>query len=263
MYSKEEFEKLSATNIKKLLAEEVPLEYILWAQEDCRKSVQQLANTYVRKQRNMLIEKKRLDEMYFYEKEFYDSGKYLVCGVDEVGRGPIAGPVTVAAVILPPLLFIDGLNDSKKLSEKKREEIYNIIIDKAISISCISLSVEDIDRLNIYQATKMGMIEAVKNLDIQPEAVLIDAMPIKELAIPTKSIIKGDSKSASIAAASVVAKVVRDKYMKELNDKYPGYGFAKNKGYCTTEHREALENLGITPEHRRSFEPVTSIVNKK
>lgn len=263
MYSKEEFEKLSATNIKKLLAEEVPLEYILWAQEDCRKSVQQLANTYVRKQRNMLIEKKRLDEMYFYEKKFYDSGKYLVCGVDEVGRGPIAGPVTVAAVILPPLLFIDGLNDSKKLSEKKREEIYNIIIDKAISISCISLSVEDIDRLNIYQATKMGMIEAVKNLDIQPEAVLIDAMPIKDLSIPTKSIIKGDSKSASIAAASVVAKVVRDKYMKELNDKYPGYGFAKNKGYCTTEHREALENLGITPEHRRSFEPVTSIVNKK
>lgn len=263
MYSKEEFEKLSATNIKKLLAEEVPLEYILWAQEDCRKSVQQLANTYVRKQRNMLIEKKRLDEMYFYEKEFYDSGKYLVCGVDEVGRGPIAGPVTVAAVILPPLLFIDGLNDSKKLSEKKREEIYNIIIDKAISISCISLSVEDIDRLNIYQATKMGMIEAVKNLDIQPEAVLIDAMPIKDLSIPTKSIIKGDSKSASIAAASVVAKVARDKYMKELNDKYPGYGFAKNKGYCTTEHREALENLGITPEHRRSFEPVTSIVNKK
>lgn len=263
MYSKEEFEKLPATNIKKLLAEEVPLEYILWAQEDCRKSVQQLANTYVRKQRNMLIEKKRLDEMYFYEKEFYDSGKYLVCGVDEVGRGPIAGPVTVAAVILPPLLFIDGLNDSKKLSEKKREEIYNVIRDKAISISCISLSAEDIDRLNIYQATKMGMIEAVKNLDIQPEAVLIDAMPIKELSIPTKSIIKGDSKSASIAAASVVAKVVRDKYMKELNNKYPGYGFAKNKGYCTTEHREALENLGITPEHRRSFEPVTSIVNKK
>ena len=258
--NQEDFHALSAKDIKDLFREEVPFEYVRWAQEDNRKAVQQLAASYMRKQERLLKDKLHSDEMYLYEKSFYEEEKFLVAGVDEVGRGPIAGPVTVAAVILPQMLYIPGLNDSKKLSPKKRDKLYDIIMQEAVSVSVVSLSPEVIDKLNIYEATKQAMYEALLTLDVSPEAVLVDAMPLKELPVPVESIVKGDSKSASIAAASVVAKVTRDRYMESMEDVYPGFGFAEHKGYYTALHKEAIEDLGITPIHRKSFEPIRTIV---
>lgn len=263
MMTEQEFAQSSAKEIRELLTGEVPVEYILWAQSDKRKTVQQIADTYLRKQKKLVAEKERVQAMYQYETAFYEEGMGYIAGVDEVGRGPIAGPVTVAAVILPPYCTIYGLNDSKKIPEAKREELYDEIMEKALAVSIVSYDAEVIDALNIYQATKKAMIEAVQTLAIEPEAVLIDAMPLqKELSMPVQSLVKGDSKSASIAAASIVAKVTRDRYMKEMDKEYAGYGFADHKGYCTPLHKEALYDLGVTPIHRRSFEPVTSIVKE-
>lgn len=262
MLNKTEFLNLTTKEIKELLETEVPLDYILWGQQDTRKSVRKMMEVYVRKQKKLLLENQRLEKMFDYEKSFYEEGKFLVAGVDEVGRGPIAGPVTVAAVILPPMCIIPGLNDSKKISEEKREELFDIIMEKAVSVSCISYSRDIIDDINIYQATKLAMYEAVNKLDTPAEAVLVDAMKLPKLTVPVQDIIKGDSKSASIAAASIIAKVTRDRYMIDLEKTYPGYGFAQHKGYCTAFHKEALYNLGITPEHRHSFEPVTSLLKE-
>ena len=263
MMTEQEFAQASAKEIRELLTGDVPVEYILWAQSDSRKTVQQIAATYLRKQRKLVTEKDRLQEMYKFETAFYEEGLGYIAGVDEVGRGPIAGPVTVAAVILPPYCTIYGLNDSKKIAEAKRESLYDEIMEKALAVSIISYDADVIDELNIYQATKKAMIEAVNTLSITPEAVLVDAMPLqKDLAMPVQSLIKGDSKSASIAAASIVAKVTRDRYMKEMDKEYAGYGFADHKGYCTAMHKEALYDLGVTPIHRKSFEPVTSIVKE-
>ncbi len=258
-----EFEKLTAKEIKELLTGEVDFENLMWAQSDARTSVRKLADAYVMRQKKKLLEQKRLERLYEYEESFYEEGMYRVAGVDEVGRGPIAGPVTVAAVILPPNTFIEGINDSKKLSPKKREALYDQIMAEAISVSCISYGREIIDELNIYNATRKAMYEAIATLDVPAEAVLVDAMPLPELAVPVQSLVKGDSKSISIAAASIVAKVTRDRYMESLEEEYPGFGFAIHKGYYTELHREAIENLGITPLHRHSFEPIKSIVNGK
>lgn len=258
---KEDFHRLSTAKIKEMLEGEVPIEYLIWGQEDSRKSVRTATEIYLRKQRKILLERQRVDEMYAYENSFYLENKYHVAGVDEVGRGPIAGPVTVAAVILKPNCFIEGLNDSKKLTEAKREALYDIIMEEALSVSIVSYGPEAIDELNIYQATKKAMYEAVENLSVPAEAVLVDAMKLPNLRMPVVSLIKGDSKSASIAAASIVAKVTRDRYMKSLDEVYVGYGFGDHKGYCTEAHREAIENMGLTPEHRHSFEPVASTVN--
>ena len=258
--TKEEFHTLSAKELQGLFQEEVPLEYITWAQEDSRKSVQQLSASYMRKQEKLLKDKLHSDEMYSYEKSFYEEGKFLVAGVDEVGRGPIAGPVTVAAVILPPMFYVPGLNDSKKLTPKKRDELYDIIMKEAVAVSIVSLPPEEIDRINIYEATKQAMYQALMGLSVSPEAVLVDAMPLKDLPVPVESIIKGVSKSASIAAASVVAKVTRDRYMESMDEVYPGFGFGEHKGYYTALHKEAIEDMGITPIHRKSFEPIRTIV---
>lgn len=258
---KTEFSKLTTAEIKLLFTkEDVPLECVLWAEEDRRKSVQQAARSYVLRQKKLLLETQRLEKLYTYEQAFYNQDLFHVAGIDEVGRGPIAGPVTVAAVILPPHTIICGLNDSKKLSEKKRAQLYDEIKEKAIAISCVSYSPKKIDELNIYEATRQAMYEAVRQLEVPAEAVLVDAMPLPEITVPRKSLIKGDSKSASIAAASIIAKVTRDRYMKEMDKEYPDYGFADHKGYCTELHKEAIENLGVTPIHRRSFEPIKSIV---
>lgn len=263
MLLKDEFFSLTAKEIKELLSgDDIPLDYIIWGQEDTRKSVKKMMEIYMRKQRKILLEQQRIQSLYDYEQSFYEEGKILVAGVDEVGRGPIAGPVTVAAVILPPLLILPGLNDSKKIKESKREELYDLIMEKAIAVSCVSYPPEVIDELNIYQATKKAMYEAINKLSTPAEAVLSDAMKLPNLKIPVQDLIKGDSKSASIAAASIIAKVTRDRYMKKLDAQYPGYGFAIHKGYCTPMHKDAVYNLGITPEHRKSFEPVTSIVRK-
>lgn len=203
------------------------------------------------------------ENKYRFEEELNDQGITLIAGVDEVGRGPLAGPVVVASVILPECLRIKGINDSKQLSEKKRNELYEIIYEKALAIEVIFLSEEEVDTLNIYQATKKAMLESIHNLGIKPEHVLIDAMPLNELEIPHTSIIHGDALSASIGAASIVAKVERDRFMTKMAVVYPGYGFEKHKGYPTKEHLEALEKLGPCPIHRRSFGPVQKYLVKQ
>ena len=257
---KDIFAKLKVADIKALFETEQALEILPLAQEDTRSSVQKLAASYIKRQEKELKEQQRLMGMYDYEGMFYDEGLYHVAGVDEVGRGPIAGPVTVAAVILPPMTLISGLNDSKKLTEEKREALYDIIMNEAVAVSCISYSPEKIDELNIYEATRQAMYEAIRTLDVPAEAVVADAMKLPDLTIPVESIIKGDSKSANIAAASIIAKVTRDRYMKSLDEEYPGYGFGIHKGYYTELHKAALEQQGVTPLHRKSFEPIKSIV---
>ena len=257
---KDIFAKLKVADIKALFETEQALEILPLAQADNRISVQKLAASYIKRQEKELQEQQRLMGMYDYEGMFYDQGLYHVAGVDEVGRGPIAGPVTVAAVILPPMTLIPGLNDSKKLTEEKREALYDIIMQEAVAVSCISYGPEKIDELNIYEATRQAMYEAILTLDVPAEAVVADAMKLPDLTIPVESIIKGDSKSANIAAASIIAKVTRDRYMKSLDEEYPGYGFGIHKGYYTELHREAVEQQGVTPLHRKSFEPIKSIV---
>lgn len=192
---------------------------------------------------------------YKYEHELNKKGITLIAGVDEVGRGPLIGPVVAAAVILPKDFKLEGLTDSKKLSEKKRELFYDIIKEKAIAIGVGIISESRIDEINIYEATKEAMYEAINNLKIKPEHVLIDAMPL-ELNIPSTSIIKGDLLSISISAASVIAKVTRDHMLYELDKEYPMYDLKNNKGYGTKKHMEAIKKYGITKYHRLSYKPV-------
>jgi len=200
--------------------------------------------------------------LYRFEEELYDEGFKNICGVDEAGRGPLAGPVVVAACILPPFLRIPGVNDSKQLSEKKREELYKIIVKNALAYNVVFINEKIIDELNIYEATKKGMLDAINGLKIEPDYVLIDAMPLSELKTNNKSIIHGDALSASIAAASILAKVSRDHYMEKMDIKYPNYGFKHHKGYGTKMHLEALEKYGPCKIHRRSFEPVAKALQK-
>lgn len=200
-------------------------------------------------------------DLYKYEKELYKSGCKYIGGVDEVGRGPLIGSVVAACVILPFDFALEGLTDSKKLSEKKRDEFYKIIWDKAIAIGIGIVDEKVIDEVNIYEATKIAMKKAISDTNIKPDHVLIDAMPL-DIDIPTTSIIKGDAKSISIAAASVIAKVTRDRMMYELDKIYPMYGLANNKGYGTKKHIEAIKKYGITKYHRLSFKPVSEYKDK-
>ena len=197
--------------------------------------------------------KEKLDEMKSIEYSFWKEGKKYIAGVDEVGRGPLAGPVVTAAVILPQDFDVLGVDDSKKLSPKKREELYDLIMEKAIAVSIGRRDADVIDEINILQATKAAMIDAVSGLSIKPDHVLIDAVKLEGLDIPQTSIIKGDAKSVSIAAASIIAKVTRDREMVEMDSLFPGYAFASNKGYGTKAHYEGLARLGPCPLHRKSF----------
>jgi len=199
--------------------------------------------------------KKEIIDNYKYEHELKEKGKKLIAGVDEVGRGPLIGPVVAAAVILPDNFKLDGLTDSKKLSEKKREQYYEIIKKEAISIGVGIISEKRIDEINIYEATKEAMKEAISNLTTEPEHILIDAMPL-DLEIETTSIIKGDLLSISISAASVIAKVTRDHMLYDIDKEYPMYDLKNNKGYGTKKHLEAIKQYGITKYHRLSFKPV-------
>ena len=201
--------------------------------------------------------------LYEFEEKLYDEGYHLICGVDEAGRGPLAGPVVVASCILPPFLRIDGINDSKQISAKKRAELFKIIIKNAIDYKIVFISEKDIDELNIYQATKKGMLEAIHGLKTQPDYVLIDARPLGELKIPHNSIIHGDARCASVAAASILAKVTRDEYMEKMDVKYPNYGFKKHKGYGTKAHMEALEKYGPCEIHRKTYAPVSKFFSKQ
>lgn len=196
---------------------------------------------------------KRLEKMSEYEKRLRDKGFSSIAGVDEAGRGPLAGPVCAAAVILPEGIYIEGLNDSKKLSEKKREELYDIIINSAVSYNIEMVSEKVIDEINILQATYLAMNRAVEGLEVKPDYVLIDGNRIENMKIAHETVIKGDSKSVSIAAASILAKVTRDRYICKLADKYPEYNFQKHKGYGTAEHREAILKYGPCELHRRTF----------
>lgn len=180
-------------------------------------------------------------------------GYEIVCGIDEAGRGPLAGPVVASAVVLPKGYVVQGVNDSKKLSEKKREELYDVIIDQCVSFGIGEADENEIDEINILNATFLAMNRAVENLTVQPQIALIDGNQSPHLSIPERLIVKGDAKSASIAAASILAKVTRDRYMLEMAEKYPEYMFQKHKGYGTKLHYEMIEKHGICPIHRRSF----------
>ena len=189
-----------------------------------------------------------------YENEIYNKGIKYIAGVDEVGRGPLVGPVVTAAVILPADFYDERINDSKKVTEKKREMLYDVIMENAVSVGIGMSSSEVIDEINILEATKKAMKEALNNLSVKPEHVLIDAVKL-DIDIPSTSIIKGDAKSQSIAAASIIAKVTRDRMMYELDKEHPEYDFAHNKGYGTKKHIEAIRKYGILKEHRKSFAP--------
>ncbi len=192
-------------------------------------------------------------DLWVYEREAFAEGYQAVCGVDEAGRGPLAGPVCAAAVILPAGLVIDGLNDSKKLTDKKRRELFDVITQNAVSYGIAMASEREIDEINILQATFLAMQRAIDKLDVRPDLALIDGNRAKDFGLPVRTIVKGDSLSASIAAASILAKVTRDRLMEELDETYPQYGFAVHKGYGTKRHYEALREYGPCPIHRRTF----------
>ena len=225
---------------------------------DARAGVQSAISKRKRELQKQVDEDLRLEKMLTYEKELYGQGIQLIAGVDEVGRGPLAGPVVAAAVILPQACKISGLNDSKKIPKSKHKEIYEAVLEHAIAIGIGIKDNHVIDQVNIYEATKLAMVEAIGQLNPQPQHLLIDAMKL-DLAIPQTSIIKGDANSLSIAAASIIAKVTRDQMMEDLDQIYPGYDFAQNAGYGTAKHLDGLQKLGVTPIHRRSFEPVKSM----
>ena len=253
--------QLKTADIKALL-EQNPADIMALLQamkEDRRLSVQKLADTYIRRKMKEEAERERVMHMYSLETAYYNDGIYHVAGIDEAGRGPVAGPVMIAAVILPPYWECPGLNDSKKLSAAKRDALYDKIMAEAVSVSCVAKPEQEIDALDIYHATMQGMYEAAASLAVPAEAVLIDAMPLKDLAVPHQSVVHGASQRASIAAASIIAKVTRDRVMMEYDEAYPQYGFAVHKGYLTQRHIDAIRQYGPCPIHRRSFEPIKSM----
>lgn len=250
-------EKYTISQIKEILSSIHSIENPMFQQLslDMRKGVQTALKSC---QKRIEKEQKRAEhfiEMQYYEKLAYQEGASFIAGVDEVGRGPLAGPVVAAAVILPKNIEDLGFDDSKKLSASKREEIYRLIQEKAIAIGIGIVDADIIDQVNIYQASRLAMQQAVSELKIQPDYLLIDAMKI-DVNTPQIGIIKGDAKSISIAAASIVAKQVRDQLMQEFDELYPGYDFANNAGYGTPKHLEGLKSKGICPIHRKTFAPI-------
>ena len=250
-------EKYNISQIKEILCSIHSIEDPMFQQLslDMRKGVQTALKSC---QKRIEKEQKRAEhfiEMQYYERLAYKEGASFIAGVDEVGRGPLAGPVVAAAVILPKNIEDLGFDDSKKLSASKREEIYRLIQEKAIAIGIGIVDADIIDQVNIYQASRLAMQQAVSELKIQPDYLLIDAMKI-DVNTPQIGIIKGDAKSISIAAASIVAKQVRDQMMQEFDELYPGYDFSNNAGYGTPKHLEGLKSKGICPIHRKTFAPI-------
>jgi len=243
-YIKEKLEKCGIEDIDLFVAE---------YSKDGRKGVLKLVEAARRKKQAYFDEQQRLKEIYKYEERLYQKGCVYVAGVDEVGRGPLAGPVAAAVVILKQGDLIEGVNDSKKLSAKKREELYDVITQRAVDYAVAMVSPAEIDEINILQATYKAMREALSKLKIKPDHLLADAVTIPLIDVEQTAIIKGDAKSISIGAASIVAKVTRDKMMEEYDKLYPGYGFAENKGYGSAEHIKAIKEKGICPIHRKTF----------
>jgi ribonuclease HII len=220
---------------------------------DSRAAVHKLITKYSNRVAKHYQELKRIKQLYAFEEKLYEKGIKDIAGVDEAGRGPLAGPVFAAAVILKPGTVIKGINDSKKLSESKRDAIYEEIIKKAVSYSVASISEQEIDKINIRNAAFHAMVKAVENLSTSPEFVLIDGDAVKGMSVPYQCIVKGDNLSISIAAASILAKVSRDRYIKECDKIYPQYGFAAHKGYGTKEHIDSIKKFGLCPIHRKTF----------
>lgn len=239
---KKEFEQADKNELASLYAQYA---------DDTRAGVVSLLAKYRKQEEKLVLEKKRIENMSIYEKKYADYS--YICGIDEVGRGPLAGPVVAGAVILPKDCDILYLNDSKKLSEKKREELYDEIMEKAIATGIGIVSPARIDEINILQATYEAMRMAIEQLQVQPDLLLNDAVTIPDVMIKQVPIIKGDAKSISIAAASIIAKVTRDRLMVQYEDVLPGYGFASNKGYGSAAHIQALREQGATPIHRKTF----------
>ncbi len=246
--------ELSITDIKNILnnTSSEELDFVINRfSDDSRVGVKKLIASTKRKAEKLALELERIDKMHIYENE-YKAYEYIA-GVDEVGRGPLAGPVVTAAVILPKDIKILYVNDSKKLSKEKREELFQEIMDKAISTSIGIVSSEQIDSINILNATYRAMKEAVESLKVKPQVVLVDAVTIPDITVLQRGIIKGDEKSISIAAASIIAKVTRDQIMEGYDSIYPEYNFSKNKGYGTLEHINAIKRYGPSPIHRATF----------
>ena len=250
---------MKISEVKELLLGNPSSEQIKMLQADERSGVQKLLLAYYKRLEKEAQEKERFTKMLAYESEYYAQGVQYVAGVDEAGRGPLAGPLVIAAVILPRNAFIAGLNDSKQLSAAKRDKLYDEIIAKAVAIEVNIVSVSNIDKYNIYAATQRGMAQVLEHLPVQPQVALIDAMPVTAKNIECVPIVHGDALSASIAAASIIAKVTRDRIMERLDTLFPDYGFAHNKGYGSGAHMQAIAEFGATKWHRRSYEPVKSM----
>lgn len=234
-------------------------------ESDNRSGVQSAIRQRKKAIQALLDEDERLEAMLRYERDLYAKGYQAIAGIDEVGRGPLAGPVVTACVILPKDCKIAGLNDSKKIPKSKHEAIYQAVLESALGVGIGIVEQEMIDQVNIYEATKIGMLEAVQQIKGQvttPDCLLIDAMKL-DTQIPQQSIIKGDANSLSIAAASIVAKVTRDRIMADYDQQFPGYGFAQNAGYGTAEHLEGLKKYGVTPIHRKTFEPIKGMLARQ
>ena len=250
---------MKINEVKELLAGTPTCEQLTELKADERSGVQKLLAAYYKRLEKAAQEKERFTKMLSYEKKYYAQGIQYVAGVDEAGRGPLAGPLVIAAVILPQDVFISGLNDSKQLSAAKRDKLYDEVLAKAVAIEVNIVSVSNIDKYNIYTATQRGMAEVLEHLPVRPQVALIDAMPVEAKGMETVSIIHGDALSASIAAASIIAKVTRDRIMERMDVLYPAYGFASNKGYGSGAHMQAIAEFGATKWHRRSYEPVKSM----
>ncbi|MCE5287073.1 MAG: ribonuclease HII [Pelosinus sp.] len=250
---------MTVADITGLLAkDEVSLESIALFKQDKRISVKRLIERWQQRQAQIAADRARVAELYVQEHALIAEGCTIIAGVDEAGRGPLAGPVVVGSVILPADAYLPLLNDSKKLTAEQRNKLYFAIKEQALAVNYEIVDREEIDRVNIYQATIAGMYRVIAGLKVKPEGVLIDAVPLPELSMTSVSLIGGDAISASIAAASIIAKVERDRLMMELDKEYPMYGFARHKGYGTKEHIAAIRKYGPCPIHRRSFEPIKS-----
>lgn len=252
----EPLSQMSVRDIEEALHQNPSPQMIQACQNDLRQGVQRLAERFIKHQQAQAAEEVRIEQLLVEEKMLWKQGFLLLAGLDEAGRGPLAGPVVAAACILPVRFDLPGLNDSKMLSERKREKLFGLIQAQAIDYAIGSAESAEIDALNILQATKLAMKRAVEGLTVRPHYLLIDALELPGVDLPQRPIVGGDRLSASIAAASILAKVTRDRLMTELDPLYPQYGFAKNKGYGTSEHMQVLRRLGPCPLHRRTFAPV-------
>ena len=250
---------MTISEIREILLGSPSEEFLAELEQDGRVAVKKLLQAYHKRVEKAALERERFHKMLSYERQYYAEGAKLIAGVDEAGRGPLAGPLVIAAVVMPEEFFISGLNDSKQISASKRDKLYDEILQKALSVSVNVVSISNIDELNIYRATQQGMAEVLLHLDKQPDVAFIDAMPVEAGDIKTVSLVHGDALSASIAAASIIAKVTRDRIMEKLDTLYPAYKFASNKGYGSKEHMQAIDMEGVTEWHRRSYEPVKSL----